>query len=247
MINIPITNAGLLYITGMSLSFVDGTTVAVSAGQCRDHTNVNDILTTASANINVATPGIINSLDTGTLAPNKLYYVWAVADSSKFQPTGFLISLSMTQPTLPFGYDMFRRIGAVLTNATAAPNTNVLKFYQTGDDALRTMWYDVAYATDITTGSSATYAPVNITVSVPAAAIEVVIYSVFTPTAGGDKLQLRPTGASAVNGYAVLSGSVAAVAKTGHLRLPCNATPSIDYKVTGSATALSVQGYIDQL
>lgn len=244
----PIVNAGEKYINGLNLSFVSGgTTITVAAGQARDSTNVNDIVLSEAVTINARAASAVNRLDIGTLAPNTLYYVYVIGDSSFTNSSGAVISLSSTQPVLPSGYNMYRRIGVVLTNATAAPNTLILQFQQVGNGKSRTMWYDTSYATDITSGSNATFTAVNITASVPALATEVIIKGVFTPTAADDTLELRPTGSAAASGYAILSGSVGAVVKTGHLRVPCNATPGIDYKVTGSATALTVQGYVDQL
>lgn len=248
MTYIPIVNAGEKYINGLNLAWVSGgTTLTVSAGKARSSDDVNDIILNTGVTINARANGQINRLDTGTLAADTLYAVWAVGDSSQNNTPGAVISTSFTQPTLPAGYDMYRRIGAVKTAATAAPNAVILAFRQVGYSTDRWMWYDVAYATSITNGSSATYAAVTLVNSVPAAATQVSIRAVFTPTAGDDTLELRPTGSSATNGYAVMSGSVAAVAKTGDMIVPTNATPSIDYKVTGSATALTVQAYLDIL
>lgn len=248
MTYVPIVNAGEKYINGLRLAFVTGgTTITVSAGKARSNDDINDIIIESAVTINARANGAINRLDTGTLQADTLYAVWAVGDSSQNNTPGAVLSASFTQPTLPAGYDMYRRIGAVLTAATAAPNAVILSFRQVGLSTDRWMWYDAAYATDITNGSSATFAAVNITASVPAIATQVLMKSVFTPTAGDDTLELRPTGSSAASGYAILSGSVAAVVKTGELLVPCNATPGIDYKVTGSATALSVQAYLDLL
>jgi len=74
-------------------------------------------------------------------------------------------------------------------------------------------------------------------------------YCAFTPTAGDDTLVLAPGTSTSTLGYATLSGSVAAVVKTGNLICPTDAplTDAIDYKVTGSAVAISVGAYLDQL
>jgi hypothetical protein len=62
-------------------------------------------------------------------------------------------------------------------------------------------------------------------------------------------LVLVPGTSTAVAGYASASGSVAAVANTVNLICPTDSpsTDAIDYKVTGSAVAISVAAYLDQL
>ncbi len=253
---IPVVNAGALYISGLNLTN-DATTpttiVNLSAGAARNSTNVNDIVVSASVNLTVTASGA-GGLDTGTVATNTLYAVYAIGSSSNQLGNGqsysafpgtVMMSLSFTAPTMPAGYDMFRRVGAIRTNGSS----QVAKFHQVGSGAARHMWYDVALATAITAGSSATYVAVVTTAMVPAINTDVNFLSVFTPTAGDDTLNLSYSGVGAV-GQAVLSGSVAAVAKTGVILCPqlvAAGVGGIYYKVTGSATALSVAGYVDQL
>jgi hypothetical protein len=68
------------------------------------------------------------ALDTGAIAINTWYYVHLI----KRLDTGavdILLSLSPTAPTLPAGYTVSRRIGAMKTNASS----QWLKFVQVGD------------------------------------------------------------------------------------------------------------------
>lgn len=60
-----------------------------------------------------ATVNGVNGLDTGALAANAWYYIWALTDSVG------LISLSSTAPTLPAGYSGALRIGSVLTTGSS--------------------------------------------------------------------------------------------------------------------------------
>jgi hypothetical protein len=100
-----------------------------------------------------------------------------------------------------------------------------------------------------TAGSSATFAAVDLSASVPARATTVIIKGTYTPTAANDELALRSGDSATDEGQAVVSGSVAAVVTIAMLTCPCNATSAsaIDYKVTGSAVALNTQGYVDEL
>lgn len=249
---IPVVNAGMLYINGMNISnnaTTPNTLLDVAAGSCRNSTNVNDIVISSTVTINTAAVGV-NGLDTGTLAASTLYAVYAIGSSanqigsgqpySAF-PGAAILSASFTAPVLPQGYDMYRRIGAIRINGSS----NIVKFYQSGAGSARHMYYDVALATAITAGASATYVNVDLTGLMPNIATDANFLTVFTPTAGGNTVNLSVSGVGAV-GQAVMSGSVAAVAKTGVLSCPVLAT-GVYYKVTGSATAISVAGYVDQL
>lgn len=248
-VEIPVVNAGLKYVNGLVVSnnaTTPNTKVDIALGQARDSTNVNDITLSASVTVNAATTGA-NGLDTGSLGNNKLYAVFVIGSSASQASTAGLLSLSGTAPALPANYDMFRRIGWVLTDGSA----HFVVFQQVGNGSQKTMWYGTAVATDIVSGTSSTYAAVDMTTStynsVPAQATEVKFLAAITANAAADKLYLQPTGGT--GDYAIMSADVAAVVTTGMISCPCNATPAVKYKVTASTTgvALSVQAYVDQL
>jgi hypothetical protein len=253
--NIPVVNAGALYMSGLVLSnnaVAPTTVVDVSTGAARDSLNVNDIVVSSAVALTITSSGA-GGLDTGALANNTLYAVYAIGSSNNqlgngqpysAYPGTVIMSLSFTTPVLPFGYDMFRRIGAVRIDTAA-----VRKFEQVGLGNSRTVWYDVALPTAITAGSSAVYAAVVTTALAPAVNTNIHFLSVFTPTAANNTLNLSYSGVGAV-GQAVVSGSVAGVVTTNVLTCPQLVTAGVGgifYKVTGSATALSVAGYVDQL
>lgn len=263
-ISTPITNARQAYINGLKLTYLTGTTMSVSAGRCGNSTNVNDISVglplnvaatqtgtepvtagTGAVTINTAATGV-GGLDTGTMANSTFYAVYAIGDSYGIQPGSALISANLTAPLLPAGYDMFFRIGFIKSSGAAA----ILAFRQDGCGLDRWMWYDAPIATSVTAGASATYAPVDASAGLPSATPTMVRwYCLFTPTAADDTLVLVPGTSTATLGYASASGSVAAVIETVQLTCPTDSpvTDAIDYKVTGSAVAISVQAYLDQL
>ena len=264
-ISTPVVNAGAMYINGMRMAYASATTFTVSQGICRNSTNVNDIniglpLNVAATQtgvlpvaagagvvtVNIATQGA-GGLDNGTLAASTFYAVHAIGDSFGIEPGSVIISTSVTAPLLPAGYDMFRRIGFIKTDGSS----EVLAFRQEGVTADRWMWWDVAIATSITAGASATFATVDASAGIPAMGVnsQALFLVVFTPTAADDTVELRPGLSSAVAGYARMSGSVAAVATTGMMLSPIDTpyTDAVDYLVTGSATAISVAAYLDQL
>jgi hypothetical protein len=263
-INTPVTNAPLYYINGLELAYVSTTTMTVNAGRCRDSTNSNDISVglplnvaatqtgvepvaagTGIVTINIAANGLAG-LDSGTIAANTFYAVYAVGDSTGNNPGSALISANLTTPFLPSGYDMKKRIGYIKTDGSS----HILPFRQDGTGLDRWMWYDASIATSITAGSSATYATVDASAGLPSSTPTMVNWAcVFTPTAANNKLVLAPGTSTSTNGYASASGSVAAVVTTVDLVCPTDSpnTAAIVYKVTGSAVAINVQAYLDQL
>ena len=245
MTQTPIVNLGEKYLVGLGMSRTDDENIAIATGQCRDSTNVWDIVVDSALNADNLTSGA-NGLDTGSVAANTHYAVYVIGDTTRHNDPAALLSTSFSSPTLPSGYDVFRRIGAVKTDATS----DFLEFRQQGAGSDRWMYYDVAIATDITAGASATFAAVDASGGIPNVANAsgmVDMLCLFTPTAPNNTLELRPGSSSAAAGYVRASGAVAAVVETCNLICPYDASTGVDYKVAGSAVALSVAGYMDKL
>lgn len=241
MPNAPLKNAPNLYIQGLRVTWTDGTHISIATGRARNSTNVNDIINSAAITINTAVIGA-GGMDQVAVANSTLYAVYLIGDSSQYETTSAVLSTDFTNgPVLPSGYDMWRRIGCVLTSGAAA----ILEFRQRGESNDRWMWYDVGIA-ELAAGAQAAYTAVNIATSVPAQATQVIFDTILTPTGAADAVHLQPTGATGADGYAILTGAVAGVVQRAPLMVPCNATPSIDYKVTGTVS-LNTQAYLDQL
>lgn len=71
------------------------------------------------------------SLDTGAIAASTWYHAFVIKNTTT-QTVDVLTSLSPTAPTLPTGYTLFRRIGAMKTNASS----QWVLFHQNGDEFL---------------------------------------------------------------------------------------------------------------
>jgi hypothetical protein len=261
-ISTPIVNARQYYINGLKLAYLTGTTMSVTAGRCSNATNVNDISVGLPQNVAATQTGVlpvpagsgdvtINTavngaagLDTGSMANNTFYAVYAIGDSLGIAPGSALISANLATPFLPQEYDMYFRIGFIKSDGSA----HILPFRQDGSGLDRWMWYDAAIATGVTAGSSATYAAVDCSASLPNSTPTMVRFlCVFSPTGTNDKLVLVPGTSSATAGYATLSGTGAAV--TGNMLCPTDSpnTDAVNYKVVGTATAINVAAYLDQL
>ncbi len=247
--NDPIINLPFLYVNGLQLSWVSNSTASVSSGQCRDSTNIVDIVIGATATV-ISTAFVgVNGLDSGTAAVSTDYNVFAISDSASRNPSGFLISTSAANPVMPSGYDSLRLIGRLKTNSSS----QLILFYQTGNGSVRTYQWDSPIAV-LTGGTSATFVAVPLTAGMPAIRSTVILNAKYTPAVAANIASLRPTGSSvaAASSPVVMSGAVAAVVQDfpPFTMLPLLATgaPSIDYVVTTSdALTLLVVGYVDNL
>ena len=111
------------------------------------------------------------------------------------------------------------------------------------------MTYDVAIETSVTNGSSATFAPVDCTASLPSNTPTIVNFFIsFIPTAAADYLFLRP-GASSSASTVAANGAAAGVEVVTMLTCPTDSpkTDAVDYLVVGSSVNIAVSAYLDQL
>lgn len=292
--NSPIVNLGNLYVNNMLLTYVGTTSFSVGAGQCRDSTDTVDIIMGGNLLASTSNPtgaqGTNNpvsgssavtvtitatgagGIDTGTVAASTMYYVHAIGDSRGFNNGSALISLSATAPSLPLGYDSFRRIGSVSIDGTS----HVRAFMMYGSGLLKTVVYDPGTGPSTTgvtipssgTAASATYVNLGVlTTLIPQSTLELLISCSITANADGDTLYLAaPTidnGTTAtVGSMANLSCSTAAKTQKAVVRVPCSlpnaaqktaltigAVQTVLYATTAATTAVAftLNGYVDQL
>lgn len=240
---IPIVNAKYLNMNGCQLEWISTTVVDILAGTCRDSTNTNDITISSTVTITSTVKGV-GGLDTGTIAASTLYDVYAIGSSLGQEPGAALFSLaSASAPVLPYNYDMYRRLGCVLTDGSS----HFLQFLQTSNnnDCTRRMWYDAGISV-LSGGASATFADVALGAFMPAFITNVLFNATLTPTGNGNTATIQPKGAADAGGYIVIGGSQAGVAMNVPVEVPCNATPDVSYKVTGTLTLL-LRAYDDNL
>lgn len=191
MSSVPIVNLPFLYINDLKITndaTTPNTKLNVSTGQCRDSTNVYDMVNDASITINAAVNGL-NGLDTGSITAAKVYYVHLVSDPVTGLETGAMISLSRTAPLMPFGYSAFRWIGCI---TTAAGGATFVLGYWSGNNNARRFTYDAPIATSVTAGTSATYAAIVLTTLVPAIAdLPVLFKADWTANAAADTFNMH--------------------------------------------------------
>ena len=244
-VNNPIINAGLKYVSGLQIAKTAAKTLSMAAGAARNSTNINDIVLDAAVTCNGAAVGV-NGVDLAALGASSFYAVFLIGDSTQFNDPASLLSLSSTAPSLPAGYDMFRRVGYVLTDGSS----NILQFWQYGNNNERTMYYDVAIS-ELSGGTSATYAALDLATSVPPIDCLVIMNGSMVASADADTASFLPYGSSATAGIVVIGAGQNDAAQAWQVTVPSklsSSVPTIQYKMSASASlTLGTIGYVDSL
>lgn len=240
--NTPIVNAGVKYVNGLDIAKTAAKVISMAAGAARNSTNENDIVLSSSVSINGATVGA-NGVDVAVLVASSFYAVYVIGDSTSYESTAGLLSLSATTPNLPGGYDMYRRVGWVLTDGSA----NILQFWQYGEGQERSYYYDVGIS-ELSGGSATTFTAIDLATSVPPIATEVLFDVTFTPDGATEVAEFLPFGSAATSGFIRFGYGVAA-AQVGVVTVPCrldSGVPKVLYKVaTGDTLTLLTVGFTD--
>lgn len=244
---VPIINLSAKYMNGLGISnnaTTPNTKLDVALGQCRDSTNVFDMVLLSGVTINAATNGV-NGLDTGSFAASKVYAIYLISDPVNGNATGAMISLSATAPTMPDGYSAFRVIGYAVSDGS----THFLKGYWTaGNVSLRTFTFDAFLATSVTAGTSATYAAIDLSTKVPAIdQLPVRFEFNWTANAAADTFNMQGgngTGDQFLAIAPVAGGTAHTVGFAQVLSQLVATVPTVNYKVSAvGGVAINVAGY----
>lgn len=248
--NISVETLPFLYISGMNVSVASNKIIALAPGQCRDSNDKVDIPFEQPYFINSAIVGL-GGLDQGVLAASQNYVVFAIADSSNKRQPGAILSLwSNAYPLLPLGYDSYRLIGFVSTNASTNFNAATVK------NAVTSRGFFLQPAISVLSGGNSTgFTAINLGVAIPTTTQPFVIALAtvtFIPAAQGDIVEFRPTFSAATTNLPKIVGRQAGIAQTDTIVLHCNENggqPSVDYRVTSASDSVSVliTGYYSTL
>jgi len=186
----------------LSIKVATNTTVACASDYVA-LTDGTNFLTVAvgSGTINMGTSGALNTLDTGTIAAATWYAIWAIAKADGSLP-GYLASTSFTAPTMPSGYTLKARVGAVTTASGLAQLMGTWQFGR---------WASYIYGLAQTTSNVVLASGSAGSVSVPTW-VAVSVTAAVPTTASRIAVKIRTAGATVIvapnNSY---GGSSAAV------------------------------------
>jgi hypothetical protein len=140
------------FIRRLRLQHESATEVEIGTGRCRSEDNSENIRVQSPILVDITASGV-NGLDSGSEASDTWYFVYVIADSEGVLPVAGLLSLSSSTPTLPVGYDVYRRIGSVRNDGSG----DLIDFAQSGRDGQRRYDYRTAESSrQVLTGGSAT-------------------------------------------------------------------------------------------
>ena len=191
------------YVEGCFLTWRANTTLNVGGGYVRSSDDTFDILIDPVI-VNFATVGVINGLDAGAMAANTWYAIYVVGDSSQVNPQGAMASASFAAPTLPAGYDKYRRVGAIRSGS----GTTIVRFFQrpgvaNSGSRVRRYWSDAAFGTLITGLTATVFTDLDLSGQLPPSSKSGVLEVRFANgTAGAlaDNFEWRPKGANSADG-----------------------------------------------
>ena len=235
------------YLDGLETSWTSVTTVAIAPGDARDSTNVHNIDPAGTVSAVITTAGV-GGLDTGSEAASTWYALYIIDDTTNANAPAALLSASFSSPTMPAGYDVFRRVGAVLNDSSS----NLDKFYSRGSGRSRKFWFDNfdggTHAAVLTAGTATTDTAVVCSAFAPPSARNLIIRWDLLASSGTYLFLLKYPGSTS-NQLLVRNGVAVSPASIGRHEIICNTSQNIEYRVSNVAASLTlwVMGWEDEL
>jgi hypothetical protein len=223
------------FISGLELAFVSTTSITLKSGLCRDSSDEQNISLASDVTINFSTVGA-NGIDSGAIGASKTYYVFAIGNSLNNNASAGLVSLSAT-PTLPLGYDMFRQVGFVKSDASS----HVIKFFHYGKGNDRKHYYDDPISV-LTTGAAVSDTAIDLSAAVPSVdKLPVQMRVDFTPAAGAGGARVIFSQLNGTGDMVEVSGAVASVVQYAQVELVSllSTTAKINYLNTAAACSVN--------
>lgn len=247
--NNPIVNAGLLYVNGLQIVYSNAKHITLENGAARDFNNIDDIILSSNIIIDGTYVGA-NGVDVAPLAANTFYAVYVIGDSTGHNAAaGLLSNQNNNAPFLPVGYDMYRRVGYILTDNSS----NISVFVQCGSNETRRYYY-LTPINILTNGTATTFANVSSATAVPIRSgsqnqnTEALLNINYTPSSAANSAQFQISNTLGVSPVLQFGCGVAAP-QFETLTVPTNTIfQFITYKVfAGDTLTLNVTGYTDYL
>lgn len=227
-------------IQGTTPVWASTTTITMGTLNCLDSLRTS-LITCSSSTLNFATTGL-NGLDTGAIASNTWYYIYAILNPTTLA-TGYLASTSATSPTMPSGFTIRRLLTAVTTLAGSAVLDNVA-WFNWGNK--HTVQYDNTNTdkTLVASGTATSFTTVSASATAPVGATQLYI-GITEGTSGGDRnIWLRRTGSGVTTGRRVFQFYDDNVSFTNIYYVPTeiglNSSRQFDYRVAGVGVGVSM-------
>ena len=229
------------FLRAARLTFATAAQVTIGtasvASYARDAADSFNIEWTGALTADITTSGA-GGLDTGSEAASTWYAVHVIADSSKVNPVDALLSLSATAPTLPAGYDAFRRLGWARNDGSS----NFIDFIQFGENQHRLIKYVDAVSNRqvLAAGAATVVTAVGLAALVPTTSRKAYIHAfqngtqiadLYNGTAGAILAQLQVGNELALSSF------------------PTDASQNIayDHPAAGGSLDIWLEGYGDDL
>lgn len=236
------------YVNGFGVQFDSATTLTLEAGICVDSQNQYNIsMIGVNVLVDATNVGVVNGLDTGTVAANNWYYVHAIS-SLDGTLVGGLLSLSATAPTLPSGYDIFRRVGAARYQSAG-----FLQFISAGSGSNKEYFYngDTGLTRFLGSGTATVRTSVSCSAFVPPTAQNNVVMGVRVTPVSSSFVYLIDTG----NPLSISATNYRSLAIVPGLQLAqaydvvISESKSVDYVLSesGALVNLIIVGFTDKI
>lgn len=236
--------AGLLRGSRLTWGSVSTLTIGTSGvtSVVRDSTNVYTMSWMGTLTADIATSGA-GGLDTGSEASATWYAVHVIGDTTDTNSPAAMLSTSSTAPTMPSGYDVFRRVGWVRNDGAM----DFLKFYNTSPNEF---FYDEEIASTLlvlVAGTATAFTTIGLTTLLPPTAISVDLNTGFTSAAASRFAVIRPAGGIGVNPPTYIQNGLVTGVLSRQNEVPVSSSQELEYKVSNADSSLSasVIGYED--
>ena len=245
------------YISGLVVTYASVATVTLGVGECRNSTNTADIVLTGASTASLAAAGA-EGLDTGSEATGTWYYVYAIGDSTGANTAKAMFSLHVSSPTMPSGYDVFRRIQAIHNDGSG----NIIAFVARGKGTNRyTFWntdHQSAHRKVLSGGLATSFTDVDCSAAIPPTTTDISLY--VTHGIGSGRVDLRTNGSafadglfgSSMDGHSSSPLTSANAFSNSTMRIQTDAAGVIEYMQNNtsshnSGVFIRVNGYYEEI
>lgn len=236
------------YIYGFEVTYSSATALNCGNGYCRDADDTFDINGSAMPFFNIAATGAGGRRATLVEAASTYYHCFAIADSRGINPTTTFIDDTLI-PTLPAGYDKYRRVHTVRNdNASNFRSTTVVK--RAGEMREIHWRYSDGSAQILSAGAAATFTSIDCSDWMPPTATGIVLLAKVSAANQGSFARFRAPQDSSIPAppMRVYGGDTSAGNGDGSqvFTLP-SSTRAVEYLVSGATCDAWAIGYIDHL